>query len=207
MLQGAAAALLAVIALLGSGCFSISAKSSPTVYRYQLEYPPPQPQPEPLAATISLMHFRTASAYDRTDIVYREGEHRLGTYNYRRWAVPPARMIGDLIGRDLVASKMFRAVAQGPSPLTTDVVLGGFVEEIEERVAGSSSAHLRIRFTLTYRGSAMQAEPLFQKVYAADEPYQGSDVDDLVDAMSRALSSISLQLRTDLVEAIAAKLH
>ncbi len=191
--------------LLNAGCFSFASKPAPPVDRYQLAYPAPSPAAETLPATLRVVPLRTAAAYDRTDIVYREGAHRLGTYNYQRWTVHPGRMIGDLIGRDLAVAKLFRAVLQGPSPLTADLILGGFVEEIDERIDDGCSAHLRIRFTLTRRTERTRAEPLYQQSYEADEPCAGGDTEDLVEAMSRALESISDRLRSDLTEIIGAR--
>ncbi len=194
-----------VTLLLSAGCFSFGGKAAPPVDRYQLAYPAPSPVAETLPATLRVVPLRTAAAYDRTDIVYREGAHRLGTYNYERWAVQPGRMIGDLIGRDLAVAKLFRAMLQGPSPLTADFILGGFVEEIDERVDEGCSAHLRIRFTLTHRTERTSAEPLYQQSYEADEPCAGRDTEDLVEAMSGALASISERLRNDLAEIIGSR--
>jgi ABC-type uncharacterized transport system auxiliary subunit len=199
--QLATAALVA--ATIGAGCVTLGGdKPAPPIQRFQLSYPAPAAVSEPLPATVRVIPLRTAAAYDRSDIAVRRGPHRLEFYNYRRWAVHPARMIGDLLARDLAESHAFRAVLQGPSPLTADYVLGGFVEEIEERDDGDGrAAHLRIRFTLALRTGSAESEPLFQRSYEAIEP-TGDRGDALADAMSRALATISERMRGDLAAAI-----
>lgn len=195
-----------IAAAVGAGCVTLGGgKPAPPVERFQLSYPAPAAVSDPLPATVRVIPLRTAAAYDRSDIAFRRDPHRLEFYNYRRWAVHPARMIGDLLTRDLAESQAFRAVLQGPSPLTADYVLGGFVEEIEERNAGGGrAAHLRVRFTLTLRTGLAESEPLFQRSYEATEP-AGDGIDALVGAMSRALAEISERVRGDLAAAVRAQ--
>jgi ABC-type uncharacterized transport system auxiliary subunit len=194
-----------VAATVGAGCVTLAGgKPAPPVERFQLSYPAPAAVSDPLPATVRVVPLRTAAAYDRSDIAVRRGPHRLEFYNYRRWAVHPARMIGDLLARDLAESRAFGAVLQGPSPLRADYVLSGFLEEIEERNDGTGrAAHLRIRFTLALRTGSAESEPLFQRSYDAAEP-AGDGIDALVDAMSRALAEISERVRGDLAAAVRA---
>ena len=188
--------------VLAAGCFSLSNPAPPPVQHYQLDYPPPAASADATGTALQLLPLRSAAAYESDDIAYRDGRYRLDSYHYRRWVVPPARMIGDLVERDFVTSRAFRAVLRGPSPLSADYVLGGVVEEIEERNADGCIAHLRIRFTLARQSGAIRAAPLFPRDYEADEPCAGDDVEDLVAAMSRALASISERLRNDVVAAV-----
>lgn len=199
--------LLPALALAAGGCFSLSSPAPPPVLRYQLDYPAPRAAAVTLPAVLQLLPLRSAAAYEHEGIAYREGEYDLAAYHYRRWAVQPARMIADLIERDFVESRQFRAVLRGPSPLRPDYVLGGALEVIEERDAGGCSAHLRLRFTLAGRTEAIDAAPIFQRSYAAEEPCSGETVEDLVAAMSRALWSISERLRADVVAAVEGPAH
>jgi len=193
-------AILCLLSMsLFSGCFSIGRSSVPPVYRYRLAYPAPTPHGTPIPATIQVLPLRSAAMYDRVDVVYREGLHRVDTYNYRRWSVQPARMIRDLIERDIVAAELFQAVVSGPS-IAADYVLDGVVEEFEERVDHGCIAHARIRFVIARSAGAGRAAPPLQRVYEVDEVCLDDDGDDFASAMSRAVASISEKLRADLVD-------
>lgn len=190
-----------------AGCISLSGPTPAPVHRYQLSYSRPAAAQRTLPVVLQLLPLQSAAAAESDRIAYRDGEYRLNFYNYRSWTVRPARMIGDLIQRDLADSQAFRAVVRGPSPLRPDFSLGGVVEEIEERTADGCTAHLRIRFTLMRQTSAIGAEPVFQREYKAHEPCTEDDVETLVAAMSLALQSISERLRGDIIAAIEAPAH
>jgi ABC-type uncharacterized transport system auxiliary subunit len=187
-----------------AGCFSMGRSGAPRVSRYRLDYPAPTPQGTAISATVQVLPLRSAAMYDRVDVVYRQGLHRVETYNYRRWSVQPARMIRDLIERDMVASQDFQAVTGGLSPLAADYVVDGVVEEIEERIDQGCNAHIRIRFVLARRSGPASAGPVFQRVYEASEACRAGDADDFAEAMSRAVASISERLRGDLSEVASA---
>ncbi len=201
-----ASAFAALPLLFLTGCVSLGASAAPPIYRYALAYPAPQPSNTGVAAVLRVAPLRSTAIYDRTDIVYRASALHLDAYNYRRWAVRPARMIGDLLERDLVMSESFKAVIQGPSPLVADYVLDGVVEAVEEHVDERCSAYLRIRFLLARSGDPTATGALLQRIYEAEEACGGDTAEDFVEAMSRALASISERLRTDLVAVAGASL-
>jgi len=200
MTRFATSATLCLLSMaLLSGCFSLGRASVPPVTRYRLAYPAPTPRGTPIPANVQVLPLRSAAMYDRVDVVYREGAHRVETYNYRRWGAQPARMVRDLIERDLVAAEVAQAVVGGPS-LAADYVLDGVVEEFEERVDDGCSAHVRIRFVIARSAAAGRGAPPLQRVYEADEVCLDDGGDDLASAMSRAVASISEKLRADLVD-------
>lgn len=182
-----------------SGCFSIGRSNVPQVSRFRLAYPAPTPRGTPIPAAVQVLPLRSAAMYDRVDMVYREGLHRVDTYNYRRWSAQPARMIRDLIERDLVAAEVVRAVVAGPS-VAADYILDGVVEEFEERADHGCIAHARIRFVIARSAAAGGAAAPLQRVYEADEVCEDYGGDDFASAMSRAVASISERLRGDLVD-------
>lgn len=188
------------------GCISLGRAVAPPMHRYAIAYPTPLVATTSVPAIIEVLPLRIAAAYDRNDIVYRDGEHRLDTYNYRRWTAHPARMIRDALERDFIAAEAFTAVVAPPSVLTADYVLDGVVEQVEERLDPRCSAHLRIRFLLARQSERLRANVLFQRVYEVDETCVENDPETFAAAMSRAMAAISGQLLTDLVTVIAADL-
>ncbi len=196
---------LLAVALAGvSGCFSIFAEPEepPRVLRFRLDYDAPKPASSPLPYVLRVLPLRSGANYDTDAIVVRNGDHVDERYHYRRWATQPARMIGDLVRRDLAESGLFEAVIPGPSPLANDYLLSGAVEEIEERRGTGCQAHLRIRFVLAQQNSAAHATPVFQKAYEAGEACIAGDANDFVSAMSRAMRTLSGHLRSDIAAAL-----
>lgn len=199
-------ALLALVILSSAGCFSLGRTTKPRVESYTIDYTAPAPVTAPLPVVVQVLPLRSAAVYDRPDVVYRDGALRLDNYNYRRWSTQPTRMIRDLVERDLIASSRYAAVVEGPSVLTADFVLEGFIEQIEERNEDGCAAVLRLRFLLARQSRRMSGNTVFQRVYEAAEPCIGGDGDDFAAAMSRGMASISERLRNDVAAAIAAEL-
>lgn len=193
--------LLPAAGLLLSACFART--PTPIVHHYRLSYDPPHVEATPLPIVLRLAPLRIDSVYASEEIVYREDQFHVEAYRRHRWSADPARMITDLLQRDLAASGAFRAVQQGPSTLPSDYILRGEIEEIEERSQPECNAHLRLRVLLTRARPRDDSDAVaFQKVYEADEPTRCGHADALVESMSRALSQISVQLLTDVLDAV-----
>jgi ABC-type uncharacterized transport system auxiliary subunit len=197
------AALL--LPILAAGCVTLSRPAPPT-QEYQIDYDPPPVEGSALPVVIRVAPFHAADLYGTDAIIYREDDHRVGSYAYHRWVSDVATMIGDLIARDLAASGLYRAVLQGPSLLRYQYAIEATVERVEERVGPSCTARVEIR-ALLQRTSAPAPEAVaFQRTYAADEPCAGKTVADLVAAIGRAARTISTELQRDVHETVAADL-
>lgn len=196
--------IVAAAAVVLSGCITFSAPAPPT-QEYLLDYAPPESDSPPLPAVLRVAHMAIASTYSRGGIMYRTGDHEIGTYAYRQWVTDPASMVGDLLARDFADAGQYRAVLNGPTRLRPDYELSGIIEEMEERIgAGGGGARLQIRVLLRRLSPDAEDKVVFQKTYTADEPCPGDNTAEMVAAMSRALQSISEELRRDVYEAIAA---
>jgi ABC-type uncharacterized transport system auxiliary subunit len=196
--------IVAAAAAVLSGCFTFSAPAPPT-QEYLLDYAPPESDGPPLPAVLRLAHLSISSTYSRSGIMYRTSDHEIGAYTYRQWVTDPASMVGDLLARDFADAGQYRAVLDGPTRLRPDYELSGVIEEMEERIGtGGGDAHLQIRMLLRRLSPDAEDKVVFQKTYAADEPCRGDDTAEMVAAMSRALQSISEELRRDVYAAIAA---
>lgn len=194
-------ALLGICAALG-GCFGAVAKPPPLVHEYRLAYVAPAIRGDPLPVTLRVGPVRVASTYAGAAIVYREDEHRVGAYNYHRWATDPGAMVGELLTRDLVDSGRYRAVEYGPSLVPADYVLMIEVEEMGERLRGGCEAHVQLRVLLTRARPRDREGVVFQRVYDAGEPCAAGDAGQVVAALSAALARISEEVQSDLAAAI-----
>jgi ABC-type uncharacterized transport system auxiliary subunit len=201
MMNALALLTIPICALATIGCFATA--KVPVVQHYRLDYVPQATERTPLPVVLRLSSFRTAAAYARSGIIYREGGHGIDTYPNRRWIADPGRMITDLLVRDLASSGLFRAVEQSPSRLQSDYIISGEIEEIEEVAASECAARLKIRVLLANASRENSPDSvLFQKSFTHNEPSRCTDIDDLVTAMSRALANISQQLQSDVYAAI-----
>jgi ABC-type uncharacterized transport system auxiliary subunit len=180
-------------------------KPEPLVRDYRLDYTPAEISGTPVPMILRVSGLAVGAVYDRESIVYRENDYATGTYFESRWSANPGSLVTDLLARDFAASRLYKAVQQGPSPLPSDYQLNGEIEEIEELMTGSNcAAHLRLRVTLV-RTRRLAADPVaLQKTYASDEASACNAPPELVASMSRAMARISAQLQRDVYEAIAA---
>src|SRR5207245_10273122 len=81
----------------------------------------------------------TSHLYREDRIVYGNGPEQLGTYEYQRWAEPPAEMIQEVLLRQLRASGRYRAVHYRRSNMQGDFALRGHLYDFKE-VTGSQMA-------------------------------------------------------------------
>lgn len=194
--------LFALLALACAGCLKFTVPP-PVVQSYRLSYDPPPVAAEPLDVVLRVTPFGVNAVFDRESIVYREDEHRVGTYVHHRWMANPAAMISDLLARDLAASGAYRAVEKAVL-VASDFDLNAEVEAIEEVVGNSSQAHLQLTAMLVRPSGPRETRIALRKTYAASEPVNGAGGNALVAAMSRALARISAELQADVHSAIRA---
>lgn len=122
---------------------------------YMLSYVPPpltnRTMQNPYAAVIRLREFSIEEAYNRQQIVFRTNPFQLHYYNFKSWAVRPARMVTDLFFRHLnsvnLVSGVVRRFDEGRRP---DFEIAGFIEAIQEFDSEDALyAHLALRVSMT----------------------------------------------------------
>jgi uncharacterized lipoprotein YmbA len=101
--------------------------------------------------TLRLKDLDIEDAYSRPQIVYRQSPYELRYYNYKLWAIKPARMVTDLIQKHIasanLASRIMRRYDEGTLP---NYELSGTVEALEEYDSDQLwFAHLAMRLILT----------------------------------------------------------
>ena len=78
---------------------------------YIIDYPVPVWEKQAqLNETIKFNRFTIATAYNNQNMIFRQDNYSIDSFNYNKWAVNPADMLADSLLRDMQASGFFRAV-------------------------------------------------------------------------------------------------
>jgi ABC-type uncharacterized transport system auxiliary subunit len=173
-----AAATLVITILCGCGA------ARPSKY-YQLTIPTDAGQVEKTDAvpvTLLLGAMQTSHLYREDRIVYGNNAEQLGTYEYERWAEPPADMIGEVLLRELRASGRYRAVHYRRSNMQGDFALRGRLYDFKELTGGQLTA--RVTFEMEMRDLKTGAT-VWTHYFTHDEPVGGKDVSAVVAALDR----------------------
>jgi len=124
----------------------------------------------------------TSHLYREDRIVYGNGPEQLGTYEYQRWAEPPAEMIQEVLLRELRATGHYRAVHVRRSNVTGDFAIRGRLYDFKEVEGGATSA--RVTLELEMRDLKTGAT-VWNHYYTHDEPASGKDVPAIVAALDK----------------------
>jgi len=182
-LRAAGIALITVIALM-AGLLSGCGAARPSKY-YQLTVPADASAVEKADAvpvTLLLGQLMTSHLYREDRIVYGSGAEQLGTYEYHRWAEPPAEMIQEVLLRELRSSGRYRAVHFRRSNVRGDFALRGHLYDFKEVTGDAVSA--RVTLDLEMRDLKSGAT-VWTHYYTHDEPTNGKDVPSVVAALDK----------------------
>jgi ABC-type uncharacterized transport system auxiliary subunit len=152
---------------------------------YQLTVPPGAASVEKADAvpvTLLLGGVMTSHLYREDRIVYGNGQEQLGTYEFERWAEPPAEMIQEVLLRQLRASGRYRAVHYRRSNMKGDFAIRGRLYDFKE-VSGSQLMG-RVTLELEMR-DINTGGTVWTHYYTHDEPVSGKDVSAVVAALDR----------------------
>jgi ABC-type uncharacterized transport system auxiliary subunit len=173
-----AAAALMVVLLSGCG-------TTRSARYYQLTVPTEPPGVErgdAVPVSLLLGSILTSHLYREDRIVYGSGSELLGTYEFQRWAEPPAEMIEEVMLRELRASGRYRAVHYRRSNMQGDFAIRGRLYDFKEVDGGAVAA--RVTLELEMRNLKTGAT-VWTHYYTHDEPASGKDVPDIVAALDK----------------------
>ncbi len=156
---------------------------------YQLTVPSEKTSavdPPPYPVTLLLGPISTSHLYRDDHIVFTSTGEAMGTYEYQKWAEPPAEMVNDVLLRELRASSRFEHVYSLRSNVRGDYVLRGFLYDFRE-VTGNGDA-ARVAFEFELRDSKTGAT-VWNHFYSHDEPVNGKEVSSVVAALDRNVQS------------------
>lgn len=181
---GVARRSLLTAATLVIGFLSGCGAARPSKY-YQLTVPADAGRVEKADAvpvTLLLGSLQTSHLYREDRIVYGNNAQQLGTYEYERWAEPPADMIGEVLLRELRASGRYRAVHYRRSNMQGDFALRGRLYDFKELAGDQLTA--RVTFEMEMRDLKTGAT-VWTHYFTHDEPVGGKDVAAVVAALDR----------------------
>ncbi len=193
----------ALLIILAAGITAACGASRPVKYYVLDTGASAAPESSPGRFPIRLLVGRiTASHLYRDDrLVYGSGPVQLGTYEYQRWAEPPAGMIQDMLIRSLQSTGTYRSVSGLRSNARGDYIVRGHLDALDE-VEGPVLA-ARFSFQIELFDPKTNAT-IWSDSYAHDEPVTGKKVSDVVEALDRNVSAGLAQLTSHLGQYFAA---
>jgi ABC-type uncharacterized transport system auxiliary subunit len=185
---------LMMLAIVAAGCGA----PRPVKY-YVIDATPAAASSSPAQIPVVLLVGRfTASHLYRDDrLIYGSGPVQLGTYEYDRWAEPPADMVQNLLIADLRASGQYRSVSRVSSSARGDYIVRGHLLAMY----GVDKPELAARFSLQLElfDPASRAT-VWTQTYTHDEPVQGKTVANIVEALDRNISAGLQQLSAGITQ-------
>ena len=185
------------VLILGLGLLNGCGATRPSKY-YQLSVPgnqAPDVDPAPYRVTLLLGSITTSHLYRDDRIVYSGNGDAMGTYEYRRWAEPPAEMIHDVLLRELQLSGRYEHIYSLRSDVRGDYVLRGRLYEFREIEGNGLVA--RVAFDFELRDSKT-GTIVWERSYSHDEPVDGKNVSAIVAALDRNVQSGLSEVRRGL---------
>ncbi len=187
-----------------AGC-ATSGKPQYNVENYLLNYPAPSwNNSEKLATSVKFNRFSIAAAYNSTNMIFRNDAYSLDSFNYSRWAVNPADMIGDSLLGDMRASGLFLAVFSRYETDEGRFIISGGIEEFYLRMDKSNKTAL-ISISISLQDSREKEtgkRMMFQKKYVREEPLQDPSPRGYCQAASQAMQVISREIISDIYTAV-----
>ena len=193
----------ALLILLAAGITAACGASRPVKYYVLDTRPAPAPESSPARCPVTLLVGRIAASHLYRDdrLVYGSGPVQLGTYEYERWAEPPAGMIQDMLIRSLQSAGTYRSVSALRSNARGDYIVRGHLYSLDEVEGPPMSA--RFSFQMELFDPKTNAT-IWSDSYAHDEPVMGKKVSDVVEALDRNVSAGLTQLTSHLAQYFAA---
>ncbi|MGA8037281.1 MAG: ABC-type transport auxiliary lipoprotein family protein [Candidatus Acidiferrales bacterium] len=148
---------------------------------------------------VSLLVSRVvASQLYRDDrLVYGSGPVQLGTYDYDRWAQPPADMVQDTLVAALRSTGQYRSVSRVTSSVRGDYILRSRLLAMY----GVDQPALMARFTIQFElYDPANRSIVWSHSYTHDEPVQGKNVPDIVLAMDGNVKSCMQEVTASLAQ-------
>ena len=105
-------------------------------------------------------------------VVYREEPHRIGFYDYHRWAVDPRAALTRLLSDRIGASSVFESVTVDGSPARAAYLLRGEIQRFEEvddktsihAICTISASIVEVKTgTVRWKGSVSETVPVQQR--------------------------------------------
>ncbi|MCC6157491.1 MAG: membrane integrity-associated transporter subunit PqiC [Deltaproteobacteria bacterium] len=197
------AVVAATIFAFAAGCFNVTRDYQEKFY-YQLEYNPPAVSgPAFDTVVVRVGSFQVAPSYQSQKILYSTSKRKRKPYEYHLWIVNPGDMIADLLVRDMIEAKQYRAVVDVRSSINPDYEIEGIIDEIYEKDDNDTwFSVLQMRVILmSHQGGKKSV--LFQRNYRESHQAETHTPESVVTAMSAATKILSSKIQADVSAAVA----
>ena len=171
--------------LLVCGLLAGCGAARPNKY-YELTVPgdaaadPPATAVHPVSIIVGTLN--ASHLYREDHIVYGSSGENMGTYEYQRWAEPPAEMLQDVLLHALRNSGRFHTVLSLRSSAHGDYLLHGHLYELKEITGGTMAGRISMELELR---DTRSGETVWTHLYNHDEPVSGKDVGAVVKALNQ----------------------
>ncbi|HEX2310969.1 MAG TPA: ABC-type transport auxiliary lipoprotein family protein [Vicinamibacterales bacterium] len=173
---------------------------------YVLDIAPATPAPAPSRSALGPLVVRELGCPPylcEGRVVYREDPHRVGFYDYHRWAVDPRTALTRLLADRIRASSLFESVTIPGSPTRAAYLLRGEIErfeEVDEKTSVYAICTISAEVvdaktgTTSWRGTVSETVPLQQR-----------DVAGVVVGLSVASRTVADRLVVSIASELAAR--
>ena len=155
-----------------------------------------------IPVTLLVSRITAAHLYRDDRLVYGSNDVQLGTYEYERWAEPPAGMMEDLVIKTLRASGSYRSVSRIASNLRGDYIVRGQLFSLDEVQSNGLAARFSFQMELY---DPKSGSTVWSSSYTHDEPVNGKTVSNVVEALDRNVKAGLAQLTGQLSQFLASR--
>jgi ABC-type uncharacterized transport system auxiliary subunit len=179
---------LVMLSILAASC---GAPRPVKYYIIDTNPPPSTSASNQFPVTLLVGRFVASHLYRDDRLVYGSGPVELGTYEYDRWAEPPADMIQEALISNLRASGQYRSVSRVTSSVRGDYIIHGHLISFY----GVDKPELVARFSLQLElYNPATRTTVWTQAYAHDEPVNEKNVPAIVEAMDKNVAAGIKQL-------------
>ncbi len=181
-----------------SGCMGGASSPSRSIETFMLFYPPhPLVSSAKAGESIAVERFSGAQLLRTGAMIYQPEPYKVDEYVYHRWRMPPGEMVSEFLRRDLSSSGLFKAVFGSGNAEFARYRIVGRVED-----DGKPNAVLSFQVTVFDEGKirGRQSIIVFQKQYRRTEQMQKQSPVSMVEAISIAMQTLSVQVVKDIAE-------
>jgi ABC-type uncharacterized transport system auxiliary subunit len=190
--------LIALASAVGmmTGCLNRQHPDETTRY-YTLSYrPPAQTATSKLACTLLVERFRHAPEYSTRSLLVETSPQSQTHYHYHKWRAAPRDMLAYFLARDLQASNRYYAVFAPGNPAQASYRVEGRIDRfIMSKSKSSLEAVVALTITLVRTDEPDVAKRIvFQEPFAHKQKLSSGDPDQIVAALSEAMSAVSKRI-------------
>jgi ABC-type uncharacterized transport system auxiliary subunit len=188
--------------LAATGILSACGASRPVKY-YVLDVEPlPAGHGPQFPISLIVGRITTNELYRADRLVYGWGAVQLGTYEYERWAAPPADMVQTILIAALRSTGQYRSVSRAASSLRGgDYIVRGRLLYLYEEDRPAMEARFSLQLELFDPKAGMT---LWSDSYSHDQPIEGKKIPDVVEALDKNVRAGMQQLTENLSQYFAA---